>query len=271
MTRLAIIAGQGRLPAEMAASWQEAQGAAPLICSPEGTAPEGLEVDRRFRLERLSPFLSALVDEGVTHLALAGATQRPALDPALLDPATASFLPRILPALQQGDDALLRTLSGVIEDHELTVLGVPDVAPRLLAGEGVPAARAPDKGEAADAARGLEILQALGPLDVGQGCVVAQGLCLAVESLYGTDAMLDFVSQYRPTRRPEKGGVFIKRAKPGQDFRADLPAIGPQTVTAVQRAGLTGIALQAGAVVLLEREEVLARVDAAGIALWSMP
>ena len=268
--RLAIIAGQGRLPAEMAAAWEAAQGAAPLICAPEGAAPEGLAVDHPFRLERLSPFLRALGDEGVTHLALAGAMHRPALDPALFDPATVSFLPRVLPALQQGDDALLRALIAVIEDHELTVLGVGDVAPALLAGEGVLGAREPGKAEEADAARGRDILEALGPVDVGQGCVVAQGLCLAVESLYGTDAMLDFVALNRPARRPERGGVFVKRAKPGQDRRADLPAIGPQTVAAVQRAGLTGIALQAGAVVMLDRAALIAQADVAGVALWSV-
>ena len=269
--RLAIIAGQGRLPVHIAAAWTQAQGAMPLICAPEGMTPEELSVDRLFRLERLSPFLRALRDEGVTHLALAGAIHRPALDPALFDPATVSFLPRVLPAMQQGDDALLRALIGVIEEHDLTVLGVQQVAPGLLAGAEMPAARAPDKAEAADAARGVEILQALGPVDVGQGCVVAQGLCLAVEALYGTDAMLDFVAQNRHTRRPEKGGVFIKRAKPGQDHRVDLPTIGPQTVAAAQRAALSGIALQAGAVVMLDRDEILARADAAGIALWSVP
>ena len=269
--RLAIIAGQGRLPAEMAADWEATQGSAPLICAVEGMAPEGLRVDRSFRLERFSPFLRALGHEGVTHLAMAGATNRVALDPALLDPATVSFLPRVLPAMQRGDDALMRALIGVIEDHDLTVLGVQDIAPRLLADAELANARAPDKAEAADAARGQEILQALGTLDIGQGCVVAQGLCLALEALYGTDAMLDFVARNRPNRRPEKGGVFIKRAKPGQERRADLPAIGPQTVLAVQRAGLSGIALQAGAVVMLDRDEVIARADAAGIALWSLP
>ncbi len=269
--RLAIIAGQGHLPAEAAAAWQAAGRPAPLICAVEGSAPAGLAVDRAFRLERLSPFLRGLTDEdGITHLLLAGAMNRPALDPALFDPATVSFLPRVLPAMQQGDDALLRALIGVIEDHDLTVPGLADVAPGLMAGEGVLGARGPGQTEEADAARGQEILQALGPADVGQGCVVAQGLCLAVESLYGTDAMLDFVALNRPARRPEMGGVFVKRAKPGQDHRADLPAIGPATVAAAQRAGLTGIALQAGAVVMLQRQALIAQADAAGIALWAV-
>ena len=266
MTRLAIIAGDGKLPGEIAKACAEP----PLICAPEGALPAGLGVDRRFRFERLSPFLRALGDEGVGAVVLAGAMQRPALDPALFDPATASLMPQLLPAMQQGDDALLRALIGVIEDHDLTVLGVADVAPGLLAGEGVLGAREPGKAEEADAARGLDILQALGPVDVGQGCVVAQGLCLAMETLYGTDAMLDFVALNRPARRPEKGGVFVKRAKPGQDRRADLPAIGPQTVAAVQRAGLSGIALQAGAVVMLDRAALIAQADVAGVALWSV-
>ncbi|MGY6534593.1 MAG: LpxI family protein [Pararhodobacter sp.] len=270
MTRLAIITGQGQLPSAMAQAWTAAQDVAPVICAPEGLHPEGVTVDRAFRLERLSPFLRTLADDGITHVALAGAMHRPALDPAMFDPATVSFLPRVLPALQQGDDALLRALIGVIEDHDLSVVGVADVAPALLADEGALTDRAPKAAETADAARGLAILQALGAVDVGQGCVVASGLCLAVESLYGTDAMLEFTALNRPSRRPEKGGILVKRAKPGQDLRVDLPAIGPHTVAAAQRAGLTGIAIEAGAVVILSRAAVLAQADAAGIAMWAM-
>ncbi|MCC5986472.1 MAG: UDP-2,3-diacylglucosamine diphosphatase LpxI [Pararhodobacter sp.] len=267
MTRLAIIAGQGRLPAEIAQESAEP----PLVCALEGAAPAGLGVDRRFRFERLSPFLRALADDGVGAVVLAGAMQRPALDPALFDPATASLMPQLLPAMQQGDDALLRAIIAVIEDHGLAVLGLAEVAPGLLAGEGVMGMRAPDKGEQADAARGVALLDMLAPADIGQGCVVAAGLCLGIETLYGTDAMLAFVAGNRQARHPQMGGVFVKRAKTGQERRVDLPAIGPETVAAAQAAALSGIAVQAGQVVVLERSETVERADAAGIALWSVP
>lgn len=267
MTRLAIIAGGGGLPAEVASACAEP----PMICALEGTTPEGLAVDRHFRFERLSPFLRALGDDGVEAVVLAGAMQRPALDPALFDPATASLMPQLLPAMQQGDDAILRAVIAVIEDHGLVVRGLAEVAPGLLAGGGVLGARAPDAGEQDDAARAVGLLDLLAPADVGQGCVVASGLCLGFEALYGTDAMLAFVAANRPSRHPQRGGVLVKRAKTGQDRRVDLPSIGPETVAAAQAAALTGIAVQAGQVVVLDRAGTVARADAAGIALWSVP
>jgi len=267
MSRVAIIAGAGRLPAELAA----ALGGNPLICAPNGSVPEGLTVDLAFHIERLAPFLRHLVDEGVEVVSFAGPVHRMALDPALFDPETATFVPRLLAAMQGGDDATLRVVIALFEEYGLSVQGLATLAPALLAAEGVLGARAPGSAESTDSARGAEILQALSPVDVGQGCVVAARLCLAVEALYGTDAMLAQLASCRDTREPRKGGVFVKRAKAGQDLRVDLPAIGPATIEAARAARLTGICLQAGQVVILDRAETLARADAAGIALWAVP
>lgn len=270
MSRVAIIAGTGRLPNELATALA-AGGMAPMICAPEGVVPEGLSVDLAFRVERLAPFLRHLVDAGVGVVSFAGPIHRMALDPALFDPETAMLVPRILAAMQAGDDATLRAVMALFEEYGLEVQGLAHLAPQLLAGEGVLSPRAPDATESADAARGRAILQALSPVDVGQGCVVAGKLCLAIEALYGTDAMLAQLATCRDSRAPQKGGVFIKRAKADQDMRVDLPAIGPATIEAAAAARLTGISLQAGHVVILDRAETLARAEAAGIALWAEP
>ena len=267
MTRLALIAGAGDLPAELAAHLP----APPLVCAVDGFPPAGLATDLSFRVERLVPLLRRLVEAGVGEVVFAGAVHRPRLDPAMFDPETAALMPQLLPALQQGDDALLRAVIAVFEDHGLAVRGIGDCAPALLAGTGALTGTPPDPGLEADAARGAEILAALAPLDLGQGCVVAAGLCLAVESLFGTDAMLAHVAACRDMREPRDGGVLVKQAKAGQELRIDLPAIGPATLAAAQAARLTGICLQAGRVVILRRDETLAAADAAGIALWSVP
>lgn len=266
MSRIALIAGAGSLPAELAARLE-----APLICAPAGVQPVGLTVDQVFHFERLSPFLRALGDGGIETVALVGAIHRPRLDPALFDRETAALVPDLLAAMRGGDDAALRWIIGLIEEYDLRVAGLGELAPDLLAGEGVLGARAPTEAERADAERGRSVLAALDAVDVGQGCVVASGLCLGVETLYGTDAMLEDVARHRAEREPQAGGVFVKRAKAGQDLRADLPTIGPGTVLAAATAGLTGIALQAGRVVVLDRKGVLAAADAARIALWAEP
>lgn len=267
MTDIAIIAGEGRLPAEVASVC----GRQPLVCALDELQPDGLEVVQRFRLERLVPFMRALVADGVRDVVLVGAMQRRDLDPELFDPETAAILPELMPALQQGDDATSRALIAIFGEYGLTIRGIPEVAPMLLADDGVLAARAPTAAESADAARAVDLLDLMSPADVGQGCVIASGLCLGLETLYGTDAMLRYVAANRQARHPQTGGVLVKRAKIGQEQSLDLPVVGPDTVAGVHAAGLSGIAVQAGQVVLLEREKVVAAVDAAGIALWSMP
>lgn len=266
MSRVAIIAGAGRLPAALAAELD-----APLICALEGYAPEGLVPDHSFRVERLVPFFHALEDAGVTTVTFAGAVQRPRLDPALFDPATAQLVPRLLGAMQSGDDATLRVVIALFEEAGFAVAGTAQIAPALVPGAGV-LTGTPSAQDEKDAARAAAIVRALGAVDVGQGCVVAQGQCLAVEALPGTDAMLAGVAALPQMLRPDPGrgrGVFYKAPKPGQDMRIDLPTIGPGTVHAVARAGLGGIVWQAGGVICLERAEMTAAADTAGLFLWA--
>ncbi|NUB43375.1 UDP-2,3-diacylglucosamine diphosphatase LpxI [Fertoebacter nigrum] len=265
--RLALIAGRGGLPAALVAALPQP----PLVAALEGFVPDAVAVDHVFRVERLAPFLRLLQDEGVTRVVFAGAVTRPRLDPALFDPATAQLVPVLLAALQGGDDATLRAVIGIFEDHGFAVQGVADLAPALLPGEGV-LCGAPTEADARDADRAAAIVAALGAVDVGQGAVVAQGLCLAVEALPGTDAMLDWVAQ--TARRPNPAGakgVFYKAPKPGQDRRIDLPALGVETLHRAAAAGLAGVAFQAGGVILLDPAAMVAEAGRLGLFLWARP
>jgi DUF1009 family protein len=264
--KTAIIAGQGRLPAALAASMAEA----PLVAAMDGFAPEGLTVDLTFRVERLVPFLRALERDGVGQVVFAGAVTRPRLDPALLDEATAGLLPRLMQAMAAGDDATLREVIAVFEDFGFAVVGVEAIAPALLPGAGVLAGTVTSRDEA-DAARAAAIVTALGAVDVGQGAVVAQGLCLGVEALPGTDALLAQVAGIGALKPdPARGrGVFYKAAKPGQDRRIDLPTIGPDTLRAAAAAGLGGVAFEAGSVICLELAEMQRLAAELGLFLWA--
>jgi DUF1009 family protein len=264
--RTAIIAGEGRLPAALAAGMAEP----PLVAALDGFAPEGLTVDLRFRVERLVPFLRALERDGVDQVIFAGAVTRPRLDPALLDEATASLLPRLMAAMAQGDDATLRVVIELFEEFGFSVVGVDQVAPALLPGAGVLAGSLTLRDET-DVARAAAIVAALGAVDVGQGAVVAQGLCLGVEALPGTDALLAQVAGIGGLRPdPARGrGVFYKAAKPGQDRRIDLPTIGPETLRGVAVAGLGGVAVQAGSVICLDLAEMRHLAGELGLFLWA--
>jgi UDP-2,3-diacylglucosamine hydrolase len=264
--KTAIIAGQGRLPAALAAAMAER----PLVAAMDGFAPDGLPTDLSFRVEQLVPFLRALERDGIDRVIFAGAVTRPRLDPALLDQATAALLPRLMQAMAAGDDATLRVVIELFEEFGFAVAGVEDVAPALLPGAGVLAGTLTPRDEA-DAARAAAIVTALGTVDVGQGAVVAQGLCLGVEALPGTDALLAQVAGIGALRPdPARGrGVFYKAAKPDQDRRIDLPTLGPETLRGVAAAGLGGLAFQAGSVICLDLPEMQRLAGELGLFLWA--
>ncbi len=262
---LALIAGEGDLPAALMAALTPR----PLVCALGDFAG----ADIALRLERLVPTLRALQDQGVTEVVFAGAVQRPRLDPALFDGATAQLVPRLVQAMQAGDDATLREIIAIFEEFDLTVRAIPDLAPNLLPGPGLLAGKISERDQA-DAARAAAIVAALGVVDVGQGACVAQGQCLAVEALPGTDAMLIAVAGLPAALRPVPAlgrGLFYKAAKPGQDRRIDLPTIGPQTLHLTAQAGLGGVAFQAGAVICLDLPQMRVDADRLGLFLWSRP
>lgn len=267
MTRTALIAGAGGLPRAVLAQLAER----PLVAALDGFAPRDVTPDMTFRIERLALFLDALVDAGVGRVVFAGAVQRPRLDPTLFDPATAQMVPRLLAAMQAGDDATLRAVVALFEEAGLSVRGVQDIAPALVPGAGI-LTGTPDDRDRADATRAAAIVAALGAVDVGQGAVVQQGLCLAVEALPGTDAMLAQVASLPAGLRPDPArgrGVFYKAPKPGQDRRIDLPTLGPETVRRAAAAGLAGLAWEAGGVILLDPAAMVQVAEAAGLFLWA--
>ncbi|MGA0543264.1 LpxI family protein [Neotabrizicola sp. VNH66] len=264
---VALIAGAGALPAALAAALPQR----PFVAALDGFTPEGLAPDLTFRIERLFPFFRALQDQGVTQVCFAGAVRRPRLDPSLFDPLTAGIVPRLMASLAQGDDATLREVIALFEEEGLEVVGAHQIAPALVPPEGIWAGQITDRDQQ-DAARAALITEALGRVDVGQGCVVQQGLCLAAETLAGTDAMLAYTSALPMTLRPDAArgrGLLYKAPKPLQDRRIDLPALGPATVHNAAKAGLGGVVWQAGAVLCLDLPGMQAAAVEAGLFLWA--
>ena len=260
---LALIAGQGALPSALLA----ALPARPLICVLDGFAPDGVVADLTFRLERLALFLRELEHRGVTSVCFAGAVRRPRLDPSLFDPATAQMVPRLLAAMGQGDDGALRAVISIFEEAGFGVQGLADIAPALIPAAGVYAGAVTTDMQS-DAARAEGIVAALGAVDVGQGCVVAGGICLAVEVISGTDSMLANVCALGDLR-PAVRGVLYKSAKLGQDLRIDLPTLGPAPVAIAAAAGLGAIVWRAGDVICLDLPIMQAAATAAGLTLWA--
>ncbi len=263
---LAIIAGEGALPAVLHARLI-AEGQDPLVVEMEGHPSEIADADPiQFRVEHLGSLLTDLRDRGVTQLCLVGRIERPDLDPSAVDEATEPFVPGISAALEAGDDGALREVLFIIEEFGFELLAAHEILPDLLPAEGVMTKSAPGPRDESDAVRAAGIVAALGAADIGQGCVVAAGQALAVEALGGTDWMLRSLARNRPGTA--KGGILYKGPKPGQDRRADLPVVGPGTVEGARAAGLSGIVIERGGVMVLDREALVAACEAAGLFLW---
>jgi DUF1009 family protein len=211
--------------------------------------------------------LAALRANGVRQLVMAGRARRPSVLSLRPDATGARILARIGRAFFAGDDGLLRAVARVLEEEGFEILAPQAVLGDLLPGPGLLTRAAPDARARADIRRGIAVVNALGMVDVGQGAVVQQGLVLGVEAVEGTDALL---ARCASLKREGPGGVLVKLAKPGQDRRLDLPAVGPTTMAGAAAAGLAGIAVEAGATILVHRAATVAAADAAGLFLLAM-
>jgi DUF1009 family protein len=200
-------------------------------------------------------------EEGCRDVVFIGTVVRPAIWQVWPDLGTIRFIPRILRMFRGGDGHLLSGVAQVFEEEGFRLLGAHEVAPEILMPEGVLGSCEPSAGDRADIARGLALLRATGPFDIGQAVIVADNHVLAIEAAEGTDHMLARVAEMRRVGRissPRRRGVLVKAPKAGQDRRIDLPSIGPQTIANVAEAGLAGLALVAGAAIIAEPQRIAA-------------
>ncbi|MEM8870817.1 MAG: UDP-2,3-diacylglucosamine diphosphatase LpxI [Pseudomonadota bacterium] len=270
---LAIVAGSGSLPRMLADDCRRRRQDCQIIVF------EGIVLDwvDGFNVipavfEKPGRLFAALKRAGCDKVVFAGGMVRPTISPIRFDLKALRLAPTLFKALRAGDDAALRIVSGIFEAEGLEVIAPHRLLANLIARPGVMTTRQPEADDKADAARAAQIVAALGSADVGQGTVVAQGICLGVESIQGTDAMLEFVASTAAGYRPNPlgaAGVLFKAPKPGQDWRTDLPAIGPDTMDAAAAAGLAGVVLQADGVLILGKDETVARAEAHGLFLWA--
>lgn len=269
MKKLGLIAGGGGLPVEIAEHC-ERSGRPLFVIRLKGFAGAGLApyAGAEVGLAEVGKCIKALKRAGCEAVCLAGNVARPDFTSLVPDFRGLTLLPRAIAAARKGDDALLRLLVREFEKEGFAVEGAHEVVEDLSLPAGPLGARTPSGDDLADARRALEVARAIGRLDVGQAAVVAHGLVLAVEAQEGTDAMLARVADLPEHLRGRAGagaGVLAKAPKPIQETRVDLPTIGLATVQGVARAGLAGIVGEAGRLLVLDREAVIALADELGV------
>ena len=267
---LGIIAGAGQLPAQLLAACHAEHRPVFVVLLDEAADDSAFHAvpHARLRLGAVGEAVARLREAGAHELVLAGGIKRPALSSLMPDALGAKLLARLSTKIFAGDDALLATVVGFLEEQGFRVLGADAVLSELLAPAGQLGKHAPDAQAEADIALACRTAHTLGALDIGQAVVAAEGRVLAVEAAEGTALLLKRCEAFRGEAAR---GVLVKMKKPSQERRVDLPSIGPETIAQAHAAGLAGVAVQAAQSLILGREETIAAADRLGLFLLGVP
>ncbi len=269
VTKLGLIAGGGGLP--MALVEQCLGAGRPFyvirlkgFADPSLSAFDGGEVG----LGEFKKCFDLLRAAGCEAVCFAGKVNRPDFSALKLDRRGLAILPGALIAARKGEDSILRFIISQFEQEGFTVEGAHEVSGGLALGKGPLGRLKPQQSDLDDMALGFDIAGKIGLLDIGQGVVVCRGLVLAVEAQEGTDAMLARCAQLPQALRGQPAhpaGVLVKRCKPGQEQRVDLPTIGVDTIRGAARAGLAGVVGEAGRTLIVEQAAVIETADKLGL------
>jgi len=268
MKKLGLIAGGGVLPTEIIKYCNEkGRGIFAVGIEPYSWQEQLKDAPHIFtKIGEVGKILKTMKENGVQEIVLAGGIKRPSLKEIIPDWGGVKMLAK-LAVKKMGDNDMFLAAIDEIERHGFKVVGIEDVVPEMLFQEGVYGKVKPSNEDMDDIQRGVAVAQALGAVDVGQSAVVQEGIVLAVEAAEGTDMML---SRAATLKKQGKAPVMVKVKKPRQDTRTDLPAIGLQTIEQLSEYGIKGIAVEAGAILVIERETVVKRADELGVFIIGM-
>lgn len=266
--RIGLIAGKGQFPILFARAAQAA-GLKVVAVAIQGETSLDLaaEVDQIawIKLGQLGKLIKTFQQAGVRRAVMCGGVSKPRMFSDVKPDLKALLL--INKLRHMADDGILRTLARVLLEEGVEIVASHELVPDLLAQPGQYTRRGPDAAERADAELGWQMAGELGSLDIGQAVVVKGKAVVAVEAMEGTD---ECIRRGGSLAGGEKA-VVVKRCKPGQDRRFDLPSVGEGTVAVMQKAGASCLVIEAGLTLVFDQQVMVRRADEAGICIlaWS--
>lgn len=261
--RIGLIAGDGRFPIIFADNVRRLGFTVSAIAHLGTTLPElesYVEHIHWLKIGQFGKALAALKQDGVGQAVMLGGIKKTNVFTTLRPDLRALAIFSRLKYWK--DDAILRAVADELEREGIEILDSTFGLQDILAEEGYLTSKKPSKKEVEDIQFGWETLETLGVLDIGQCVVVKNRVIVSVEAVEGTDEAIT-----RGGKLGGKGAVVIKRTKPHQDLRFDLPAIGPQTIQTMVSVQATVLAIEAGRTVIIDREDVLSQANKAGISI----
>lgn len=285
--RLGLIAGNGRFPFLLLDA-ARAHGLTVVVAAiKEETDPamdQRAAADTNVRVHWMSlGELSKLIDtfhkEGVSRAVMAGQVKHKQIFSSIRPDWRLAKL--LLNLRTRSTDMLLGAVAKVLGDEGIELISSTQFLEPLLARAGVLTRRAPDEEEEKDIEYGRTVARAIAGYDLGQTVVIAAQACVAVEAMEGTDATISRAGALFRTLEAEDAAhehssdiptlrrslTVVKVAKPNQDMRFDVPVVGVPTIRAMQQAGATCLALEAGRTLMFDPEGIVTEADQAGIAI----
>ena len=173
---------------------------------------------------------------------------------------TLSILFQSIGILRGGDASLFKKINSLLEKRGYKIIGASEIAPNLTLKGGLYSSKSVSKVEFENIKKAKQCAEMTGYLDIGQAVVVKNGRVLAIEAAEGTDVMLERAACLEAIRI-KRGGVILKSAQINQDNRVDMPTIGPNTIKNVVKANLSGIAITADNVIVLDFQKVIEMIE----------
>lgn len=285
--KLGLIAGNGRFPFLLLDA-ARAHGLTVVVAAIKEETDLAMNVraaaDTNVRvhwmsLGELSRLIETFKAEGVTRAVMAGQVKHKQIFSSIRPDWRLAKL--LLNLRTRSTDVLLGAVAKVLGDEGIELISSTEFLEPLLAKAGVLTKRAPDDEELKDIEYGRTVARAIAAYDLGQTVVIAAQACVAVEAMEGTDATieragalfrsLDAEDAVRENRADgttlRRSLTVVKVAKPKQDMRFDVPVVGVPTIRAMQQAGATCLALEAGRTLMFDPERIVTEADKAGIAI----
>ncbi len=261
--RIGLIAGNGRFPIIFADNARKLGLHVSAVAHEGETEPE-LEhhVDRIhwIKIGQLNKLIKAFKDDGVRQAVMLGGIKKTHVYSTVRpDFRTLALATRL--ALWKDDD-ILREVAAELEREGITICESTFGLEGILVEEGPVTSRQPTKAEWNDIRYGWDVAHEIGRLDIGQCVVIKDRVVVAVEAVEGTDGAIK-----RGGELSREGAVVVKRCKPQQDLRFDLPAIGPRTIEVMASVKAAVLAVEAARTVMLDRELLVNKAEGAGIAV----
>jgi len=260
---IGLIAGNGRFPVIFAENVTRLGYKVSAVAHIGETAPELEQHVERIHWIKVGQFnklIEALKEDGVRQaVMLGGISKTHVFTTVRPDLRALAIFSRLK---HWKDDDILREFAAELEREGIHIRESTFGLTGVLMEEGVQTSRQPSEKEWEDIRYGWDVAREIGLLDIGQCVVVKDRVVVAVEAVEGTDETIR-----RGGALAKEGAVVVKRCKPQQDLRFDLPAAGPKTIAAMQSVKASALVLEVGRSVLLDRVEMLAQAERAGIAV----